>query len=55
MWGNKEKIKIEVGQAVFGKRESFHETSTETASTAIVMEAENLEQAIANAYYSGEL
>ena len=34
------------GQAVFWEKGELHETSTEHGLTAIVMEAENLEQAI---------
>ena len=34
------------GQAVFWGKGELHETSTEHGLTAIVMEAENLEQAI---------
>ncbi|MGE6506039.1 cupin [Bacillus cereus] len=54
---NKEKIKIEIeaGQAVFWEKEELHETSTEHGLTAIVMEAENLEQAIVMPIIQGEL
>ncbi|MGG0454670.1 cupin [Bacillus mycoides] len=43
---NKEKVKIEAGQAVFWDKGEFHETSTENGLIAIVMEAESLEQSI---------
>ncbi|PFW59007.1 cupin [Bacillus cereus] len=43
---NKEKVKINAGQAVFWEKGELHETSTENGLTAIVMEAENFEQAI---------
>ena len=52
---NKEKIKIEAGQAVFWEKGELHETSTEHGLTAIVMEAENLEQAIVMPIIQGEL
>ena len=55
MYGvNKEKIKIEADKLCFGKGE-LHETSTEHGLTAIVMEAENLEQAIVMPIIQGEL
>ncbi|MFJ8354299.1 cupin [Bacillus paramycoides] len=43
---DKEKVKVEAGQAVFWTKGEFHETSTEKGLMAIVIEAENLEQAI---------
>lgn len=43
---NKEKMKVEVGQAVFWEKGEPHETSTEHGLMAIVMEAEDLERAI---------
>jgi quercetin dioxygenase-like cupin family protein len=43
---NKEKVKIEAGQAVFLDKGELHETSTENGLIAIVMEAESLEQSI---------
>ena len=43
---NKEKVKVEAGQAVFWEKGEFHETSTEKGLMAIVMEAEDLERAI---------
>ena len=43
---NKEKIKIEAGQAVFWEKGELHETSTEHGLMAIVMEVEDLERAI---------
>ncbi|MBS9803790.1 cupin [Bacillus toyonensis] len=52
---NKEKIKIEAGQAVFWEKGELHETITEHGLTAIVMEAENLEQAIVMPIIQGEL
>lgn len=54
---NKEKIKVEVeaGQAVFWEKGELHETSTEQGLTAIVMEAENLEQGIVMPIIQGEL
>ncbi|GAB6424118.1 cupin [Bacillus luti] len=50
---NKEKVKIKAGQAVFWEKGEFHETSTEHGLTAIVMEAENLEQAIVMSIIQG--
>ena len=44
--GANKKIKVEAGQAVFWEKGELHETSTEQGLTAIVMEAENLEQGI---------
>ncbi|OUB49847.1 cupin [Bacillus cereus] len=52
---NKEKIKVEAGQAVFWEKGELHETSTEHGLTAIVMEAENLEQGIVMPIIQGEL
>ncbi|PFN28442.1 cupin [Bacillus cereus] len=52
---NKEKVKIKAGQAVFWEKGELHETSTEHGLTAIVMEAENLEQAIVMPVIQGEL
>ena len=43
---NKEKVKVEAGQAVFWEKGELHETSAEHGSMAIVMEAEDLERAI---------
>ncbi|PFF07412.1 cupin [Bacillus cereus] len=43
---NKEKVKVEAGQAVFWEKGELHETSTERGLMAIVMEAEDLERAI---------
>lgn len=43
------------GQAVFWEKGELHETSTEHGLTAIVMEAENLEQAIVMPIIQGEL
>ncbi|GMR66960.1 MULTISPECIES: cupin [Bacillus] len=43
---NKEKVKVEAGQAVFWEKGELHETSTEYGLMAIVMEAEDLERAI---------
>ncbi|MED0874533.1 cupin [Bacillus mobilis] len=43
---NKEKVKVEAGQAVFLEKGEFHETSTEHGLMAIVMEGEDLERAI---------
>ncbi|MGE6348481.1 cupin [Bacillus mycoides] len=43
---NKEKVKIEAGQAVFWDKGELHETSIENGLIAIVMEAESLEQSI---------
>ncbi|HDR8145622.1 cupin [Bacillus thuringiensis] len=52
---NKEKIKVEAGQAVFWEKGEPHETSTEQGLTAIIMEAENLKQGIVMPIISGEL
>lgn len=52
---NKEKVKINAGQAVFWEKGELHETSTENGLTAIVIEAENLEQAILMPIIQGEL
>ena len=43
---DKEKVKVEAGQAVFWEKGEFHETSTENGLMGIVMEAEELEQSI---------
>ncbi|MED2039927.1 cupin [Bacillus wiedmannii] len=43
---DKEKMKVEAGQAVFWEKGEFHETSTEKELMAIVIESEELEQAI---------
>ncbi|WP_074619904.1 cupin [Bacillus tropicus] len=43
---NKEKVKVEAGQAVFWEKGELHETSAEHGLMAIVMEAEDLERAI---------
>ncbi|MBP3969149.1 cupin [Bacillus sp. WL1] len=43
---NKEKVKVEAGQAVFWEKGELHETSTERGLMAIVMESEGLERAI---------
>ncbi|PKJ54991.1 cupin domain-containing protein [Bacillus sp. SN10] len=43
---NKEKVKVEAGQAVYWEKGEPHETSTEHGLMAIVMEAEDLERAI---------
>ncbi|MCW9129901.1 cupin [Bacillus paramycoides] len=43
---DKEKVKIEAGQAVFWEKGELHETSTENGLMAIVIESEDLEQAI---------
>lgn len=55
MRGDKEKVKVEVGQAVFWEKGELHETSTEKGLMAIVMESENLEQAILMPISKGEL
>ncbi|MGG5735932.1 MULTISPECIES: cupin [Bacillus cereus group] len=43
---DKVKVKVEAGQAVLWEKGELHETSTEKGLMAIVMESENLEQAI---------
>ncbi|HDR7914664.1 TPA: cupin [Bacillus wiedmannii] len=43
---DKEKMKVEAGQVVFWEKGEFHETSTEKGLMAIVIESEELEQAI---------
>ncbi|WP_144611129.1 cupin [Bacillus cereus] len=43
---DKEKVKVEAGQAVFWEKGEFHETSTKNGLMAIVIESEELEQAI---------
>ncbi|WP_242254095.1 cupin [Bacillus cereus group sp. BfR-BA-01379] len=43
---DKEKVKVEAGQAVFWEKGEFHETRTEKGLMGIVMEAEDLERAI---------
>ncbi|MFJ8215900.1 cupin domain-containing protein [Bacillus cereus] len=43
---DKEKVKVEAGQAVFWEKGEFHETSTEKGLMAIVIESEELERAI---------
>jgi quercetin dioxygenase-like cupin family protein len=43
---DKEKVKVEAGQAVFWEKGEVHETSTEKGLMAIVVESEELEQAI---------
>ncbi|MGE7884101.1 cupin [Bacillus sp. NPDC094077] len=50
---DKEKVKVEAGQAVFWEKGEFHETSTENGLMAIVMEAENFEQAILMPMHDG--
>ncbi|OOR21551.1 cupin [Bacillus cereus] len=52
---DKEKVTVEAGQAVFWEKDEFHETSTEKGLMTIVMEAENLEQAIIMPIIQGEL
>lgn len=44
--GDKENVKVEAGQAVFWEKGEFHETITEKGLLAIVIESEELEQAI---------
>ncbi|MED0962149.1 cupin [Bacillus paramycoides] len=43
---DKEKVKVEAGQAVYWEKDELHETSTEKGLMAIVIESEDLEQAI---------
>ncbi|MFD5263379.1 cupin [Bacillus wiedmannii] len=43
---DKEKVKVEAGQAVFWEKDESHETSTEKGLMAIVIESEELERAI---------
>ncbi|HDR7356007.1 cupin domain-containing protein [Bacillus wiedmannii] len=43
---DKEKVKVEAGQAVFWEKGELHETSTEKGLMAIVIESEELERAI---------
>ncbi|PFW40111.1 cupin [Bacillus anthracis] len=43
---DKEKVKVEAGQAVFWGKGEFHETSTEKGLMAIVIESEELEREI---------
>ncbi|MFJ8453545.1 cupin [Bacillus paramycoides] len=43
---DKEKVKVEAGQAVYWGKSELHETSTEKGLMAIVIESEDLEQAI---------
>ncbi|CAM4120407.1 cupin [Bacillus wiedmannii] len=43
---DKENVKVEAGQAVFWEKGEFHETITEKGLLAIVIESEELEQAI---------
>ncbi|NWK70130.1 cupin [Bacillus paramycoides] len=43
---DKEKVKVEAGQAVYWEKGELHETSTEKGLMAIVIESEDLEQAI---------
>ncbi|WP_242247466.1 cupin [Bacillus cereus group sp. BfR-BA-01523] len=43
---NKEKVKVEAGQAVFWTKGEFHETSTEKGLMAIVIESDGLENGI---------
>ena len=43
---DKEKVKVEAGQAVFWEKDDSHETSTEQGLMAIVIESEELEQSI---------
>ncbi|MGE7633878.1 cupin [Bacillus paramycoides] len=43
---DKEKVKVEAGQAVYWGKGELHETSTEKGLMAIVIESEDLEQAI---------
>ncbi|PEK93117.1 cupin domain-containing protein [Bacillus mycoides] len=52
---DKEKVKVEAGQAVFWEKGELHETSTEKGLMAIVMEVENLEQAIIMPIIQGKL
>ncbi|PFD74582.1 cupin [Bacillus cereus] len=43
---DKEKVKVEAGQAVFWKKGGFHETCTENGLIAIVIESEDLEDGV---------
>ncbi|MCU4987856.1 cupin [Bacillus cereus] len=43
---DKEKVKVEAGQAVFWKKGEFHETCTENGLIAIVIESEDLEDGV---------
>ncbi|HDR6312898.1 TPA: cupin [Bacillus cereus] len=43
---DKEKVKVVAGQAVFWVKGEFHETSTKNGLMAVVIESEELEQAI---------
>ncbi|MGG3446267.1 cupin [Bacillus nitratireducens] len=43
---DKEKVKVEVGQAVFWEKGELHETSTEKGLMAIVIESEELEKRV---------
>ncbi|EJP97160.1 hypothetical protein [Bacillus cereus] len=43
---NKEKVKIEAGQAVFWEKGELHETSTEKGLMTIVIESDGLENGI---------
>ncbi|PFM63283.1 cupin [Bacillus cereus] len=43
---DKEKVKVEAGQAVYWEKGELHETSTEKGLMAIVIESEDLEPAI---------
>ncbi|MED0971010.1 cupin [Bacillus paramycoides] len=43
---DKEKVKVEAGQAVFWTKGEFHETSTEKGLMAIVIESDGLENGI---------
>ncbi|OJE46565.1 cupin [Bacillus proteolyticus] len=43
---DKEKVKVEAGQAVFWEKGEFHETSTEKGLMAIVIESEELEKGV---------
>ncbi|PEW00161.1 cupin [Bacillus cereus] len=52
---NKEKVKVEAGQAVFWEKGELHETSTENGLMAIVMEAEDHERAIIMPTIQGEV
>ncbi|UNP78199.1 cupin [Bacillus nitratireducens] len=43
---DKEKVKVEAGQAVFWEKGELHETSTEKGLMAIVIESEELEKRV---------
>ncbi|MEK4742162.1 MULTISPECIES: cupin [unclassified Bacillus (in: firmicutes)] len=43
---DKEKVKVEAGQAVFWEKGELHETSTEKGLMAIVIESEGLEKGV---------